>query len=70
MRKDEDSFGCDCQDLASYAPQLYYNLAEYPREVIPILDDILNMMAQEIRREEHGGLAAVSYTHLTLPTKA
>ena len=57
VHKDEDCFACDCQELESYSPQLYYNLAEYPREVIPILDDILNMMAQEMRREEQGGLA-------------
>jgi DNA replication licensing factor MCM4 len=55
VRRDEDCFACDCQELASYSPQLYYNLAEYPREVIPILDDILNTMALEIRREELGG---------------
>lgn len=58
VKKDEDCFACDCMELASYSPQLYYNLAEYPREVIPILDDILNVMAQEMRREEQGGLAA------------
>ena len=44
VHKDEDCFACDCQELESYSPQLYYNLAEYPREVIPILDDILNMI--------------------------
>jgi DNA replication licensing factor MCM4 len=58
VKRDEDCFACDCRELASYCPQLYYNLAEYPREVIPILDDILNMMAQEMRREELGGPGA------------
>lgn len=58
MKHDEESFACDCKELASYSPQLYHNLAEYPREVIPILDDVINMMAQELRQEQRAGLAA------------
>jgi DNA replicative helicase MCM subunit Mcm2 (Cdc46/Mcm family) len=47
-----DSFSVDCQELHSYSPQLYRNLEEYPREVIPILDDVLNLLAARLRAEE------------------
>lgn len=55
--RDEDSFSMDCNELLSFSPQLYRSLVAYPREVIPVLDDVLNNLAAAIRRAEAGGAA-------------
>ena len=39
----------DCKELQSFSPQLYRNLATYPREVIPILDDVISRLGRELR---------------------
>lgn len=39
----------DCSELNSFSPQLYRNLCQYPREVIPILDDVINGLVRDIR---------------------
>jgi len=52
--RDEDSFSMDCKELHSFSPQLYRSLMAYPREVIPVLDDVLNNIATAIRHEETG----------------
>ena len=46
---DEDNFSVDCHELESMCPPLYANLVTYPREVIPILDDVINKLARELR---------------------
>lgn len=48
----------DCKELHSFTPQLYRSLVAYPREVIPVLDDVLNTIAASIRRDEAGAGAA------------
>lgn len=58
--RDEDSFSMDCKELMSFSPQLYRSLVAYPREVIPVLDDVLNNLAAAIRRDEAGGAAAAN----------
>lgn len=56
--RDEDSFSMDCKELLSFSPQLYRSLVAYPREVIPVLDDVLNNLAAALRRGDAGAAAA------------
>ena len=51
LSADEDNFSVDCAELARFCEPLYNNLVTYPREVIPILDDVVNTIARELRAQ-------------------
>ena len=51
LAADEDNFSVDCAELALFCEALYNNLVTYPREVIPILDDVVNSIARELRAQ-------------------
>lgn len=42
------AFNLDCRNLADFDPELYNQLVQYPQEVIPILDIVINDEAAAI----------------------
>jgi DNA replication licensing factor MCM4 len=49
IAQDQDNFSIDCHELNSFSPLLYHKLCTYPREVIPILDDVISKLGHELR---------------------
>jgi DNA replicative helicase MCM subunit Mcm2 (Cdc46/Mcm family) len=51
LAADEDNFSVDCAELFEACRPLYNNLVTYPREVIPILDDVVTSLARDLRAQ-------------------
>lgn len=51
----EENFSVDCCDLKAFSPRLYTSLCNYPREVVPIMDEIVVHLARELMDEEVRG---------------